>query len=155
MVDEEASNNSKNNRTSSVLAREGTSESTVVLSSANILLSSSSTSTNELTNKTTENACCLSQCVNDQPNLFDNIISNYRGESSENTNLDDEKFDKIERPNDADTANNSCDFLMNTSLKILNTSVPEEPTNCLSALKDNLILPIDSAIDTSNKMGMC
>ena len=155
MVDEGTPEKNKKNRTSSVLTREGTyeatSESTVVRSLTNLFLSSSSTSTNELSNKTSDQNRQRHH-DRDQPNLFDNIISNYQYESNNNTNLDDEKFEKIETPNDADTTNNSFDFLMNSSSKNFNISNNDEHVHCLNAIIDNLILPLESLNSTQSNV---
>ena len=145
----------KKNRTSSVLTREGTfeatSESTVVISSANILLSSSSTSTNELSNKTSEQNNGQER---DHANFFENIISNHRDDPNDNSNLDDEKFDKIETPSTSETTNNSFDFQMNISSKNLNNSGNDEHVKCLNELIDNIILPLETLNTTQSNIDM-
>ena len=105
-----------------------TSESTVVISSTNLLLSSSSTSTNEYSTKT-----------NEQANLFENIISTYQ-DSSENTNLDDEKLDKLDNSNANESGHDDTN---DNSFDCLNNSCPKRSTNkgnSLNEILDDLIL---------------
>ena len=135
-----------------------TSESTVVVSTTNLLLSSSSASANEFSHKSNEERISTNNDTNantssTQPRLFEHIISNYQ-DCDETSNLDDEKFEKIENLND--THNNSFEMALNGSFTNTNTntnSICEKTSgDCLMESQNTTELSPDEVI--SIEMGM-